>query len=513
MSGNIEPKAVPEQPGLGIAFLGGLVSKATLAHKSLVTMLAMLAYFCLASLVIAYERSELINSVRLLTKIHQEDERQIALNIRLARSILTVNANNYSPLDGVSAKVLALEIEELLKELRKLQFQYAIATDDIVLLNRSLEQLVSEPNRAVVTEIRSIFHRLVIDLDGVTSDIRDRKRHVLAAYERTHARITIEWTFFFIAGLGMLSATMVFFLRNLASDIKAVQERATAITRGYRGKPLSIVRHDEIGDLIAAVNEMQNELRKHETEIEIGRQQRFHKEKMAAIGSLAATIAHEINNPLSAIVGIAQSMAEADSMNRSGDPDTPSPYAAVMEQARRVMQITRELGEFSVPQSHEPELIDINGLVRSTCHFVSYDSRFRGIKMTQQLDARLPAAYAVADHVVQVLMNLLINAADALENVAERPAQITIATTMQNDAIQLCVQDNGCGISPETIDKVFDERFTTKPPGRGSGLGLALCRALITSSGGEITLRSEPNVGTTVVVSLPLVGASTPSDL
>ena len=471
-------------------------------------MVAMLAYFSLASLVIAYERWELINSVRLLTEIHEEDERQIALNILLARAILTVNSNNYSPVDGVSAKVLALEIEELLRGLRKLQLQYATASDDIALLSESLTQLTSEPNRAVVAEIRSIFHRLVIDLDGVTSDIRDRKKHLLGAYERTHERLAIEWTFFFVLGLGMLSATMVFFLRKLAHDIKVVQERATAITRGYRGKPLSIIRRDELGDLIAAVNQMQNELRKHETEIEIGRQQRFHKEKMAAIGSLAATIAHEINNPLSAIVGIAQSMADAEKLNHPTGTDTPSPFAAVMEQARRVMQITRQLGEFSVPQSHEPELIDINGLVRSTCHFLGYDGRFRSIAMVQRLDPNLPAAFAVADHVVQVLMNLLINAADALEVTREQPGQVVIATSLHNGAVKLSVQDNGCGISPENIDKVFDEHFTTKPPGRGSGLGLALCRALITGSGGEITLQSELDAGTTVTMSLPLVGTT-----
>jgi signal transduction histidine kinase len=247
-------------------------------------------------------------------------------------------------------------------------------------------------------------------------------------------------------------------------------------------------------------------LRKHETEIELGRQQRFHKEKMAAIGSLAATIAHEINNPLSAIVGIAQSLAEADKLRQTTDTDAQSPFEAVMEQARRVMQITRQLGEFSVPQSQEPELIDINGLVRSTCRFVRYDGRFRGVTMVQNLDANLPAAFAVADHVVQVLMNLLINAADALENTQEDLAQVVITTSLANGAVNVCVQDTGCGIKPENVEKVFDEHFTTKPPGKGSGLGLALCRALITSSGGDVFLQSEVDVGTSVLITLPLVG-------
>jgi two-component system NtrC family sensor kinase len=507
MSGNFEPRANPirsfrsDAPGDR-----GQLSKATLAHKSLITMVAMLAYFSLASLVIAYERRSLVDALRQITEVHEEDERQIALNFLLARAILTVNSNNYAPVDGVSAKVLALEIEDLLRGFRKLQIQYSIATDSVALLSHSLSNLTTEPSPETVAEIRSIFHRLVVDLDGVASDIRDRKKHLLVVYERTNDRLAIEWAFFIILGLGILSATMVFFLRKLAQDIKTVQKRATAITHGYRGKPLTIVRDDELGDLITSVNEMQNALRTHETEIELGRQQRFHKEKMAAIGSLAATIAHEINNPLSAIVGIAQSLAESDRLNQTTDPDTPSPFEAVMEQARRVMQITRQLGEFSVPQSHEPELIDINGLVRSTCRFVAYDGRFRGIDMVQKLDANLPAAFAVADHVVQVLMNLLINAADALDSTQESLAQIVITTSLETGAVSLCVQDTGCGITPENVEKVFDEHFTTKPPGKGSGLGLALCRALITSSGGDISLQSEVNVGTSVFITLPLVG-------
>lgn len=507
MSGNFEPRANPirwlqsDPPGPRVRS-----SKATLAHKSLVTMVAMLAYFSVSSLVIAYERRSLVDALRQITEIHAEDERQIALNFLLARAILTVNSYNYAPVEGVSAKVLALEIEELLKGLRKLQIQYPTTMDNVALLSHSLSDLTMDPSRAVVAEIRSIFQRLVIDLDGVASDIRDRKKHLLGVYERTNDRLAIEWTFFFILGLGMLSATMVFFLRKLAQDIKTIQKRATAITQGYRGKPLTIVRQDELGDLIISVNDMQNALRKHETEIELGRQQRFHKEKMAAIGSLAATIAHEINNPLSAIVGIAQSLAEADKLRQTTDTDAQSPFEAVMEQARRVMQITRQLGEFSVPQSHEPELIDINGLVRSTCRFVRYDGRFRGVTMVQNLDANLPAAFAVADHVVQVLMNLLINAADALENTQEDLAQVVITTSLANGAVNVCVQDTGCGIKPENVEKVFDEHFTTKPPGKGSGLGLALCRALITSSGGDVFLQSEVDVGTSVLITLPLVG-------
>lgn len=479
-------------------------SRTSLAHKGLLTLAVMLVYFALVSAVVAYERHSLIDSVQLLNEIHQREERVVALNILVARAILTVNENYFSPNVDVSSKILVLEIEAVLNGLGKLEKHYKPIAEHSGMLSRSMVQLLDRPNRAVVADIRGIFHRVVIDLDDITSDIRSRKQWLLEDYENTHNRLTVEWVVFVIVGLGCLSGLMMFFFRRLAADILGAQERATAIVRGYRGAPLPVTRHDELGNLIGAVNNMQDELRKRETQIELGRQQQFHKDKMAAVGSLAAAVAHEINNPLSAIVGVAQTMIdEGCERGCRGPADVRHPQL-IMEQARRVMQITRQIGEFSVPQSQEPELIDINGLVRSTCNFVSFDRRFRRLELTQQLDNTLPAVHAVADHVVQVLMNLLINAADALENCAGRQPTITVATQQQDDTVRISVIDNGCGIAPENIDKVFVEHFTTKAPGRGSGLGLALCRSLIWSADGDITIESASGRGTTVTIILPL---------
>lgn len=479
-------------------------SRTSLAYKGFLTLTVMVVYFALVSIVVAYERHSLIDSVQLLNEIHQREERVIALNILVARAILTVNENYFSPNVDVSSKILVLEIEAVLSSLSKLERHYAPISEHAVLLSKSMAQLLDRPNRAVVADIRGIFHRIVIDLDAITSDIRSRKQWLLEDYENTHNRLTVEWIVFVVIGLGCLSALMMFFFRRLAADILRAQSRATEIVRGYRGAPLPITRHDELGNLIEAVNNMQDELRKRETQIELGRQQEFHKEKMAAIGSLAAAVAHEINNPLSAIVGIAQAMVEEEQEHKSIKEGLVCKPQLVMEQAQRVMQITRQIGEFSVPQSQEPELIDINGLVRSTCNFVGFDQRFRRLELTQKLDRSLPAVYAVADHVVQVLMNLLINAADALDNCIDRKPTIAVSTELQNGMVTIAVSDNGCGISPENLGKVFTEHFTTKAPGRGSGLGLALCRSLICSAGGDIAIESNVGEGTKVTINLPL---------
>jgi signal transduction histidine kinase len=467
-------------------------------------MIVLVVYFVLVSLVVAYERRTMIDSVHLLDEIHRQEERQVALNILVARAILTVNENYFSPNVDISSKVLVLEIEAVLNGLDKLKLQYANISTDAAMLNNSMTQLLERPSRAVIADIRGIFHRLVLDLDSITSDIRTQKQKLLDEYRQLHNRLTFEWLAFVVVGLGFLSGLMMFFFRRLADDIRLAQERAMEVVRGYRGAPLTISRDDELGDLMQAVNSMQDELLRRETQLELGRQQQFHKEKMAAIGSLAAAVAHEINNPLSSIVGITEAMMDEERVRNCVKGGAGCHPELVMEQAKRVMQITRQIGEFSVPQSQEPELTDINSLVRSTCKFVSFDRRFRRLELTQSLDNQLPAVFVVADHIVQVLMNLLINATDALENCADAAPMITVRTRQEGNSVLLQVTDNGCGISSENIDKVFKEYYTTKPPGKGSGLGLALCRTLVNDSGGDIYLESTLGEGTTVTIRLPI---------
>jgi signal transduction histidine kinase len=251
---------------------------------------------------------------------------------------------------------------------------------------------------------------------------------------------------------------------------------------------------------------MQQELRRRESQVELSRQQHFHKEKMAAVGSLAASVAHEINNPLAAIVGIAESIdAECQSTHcrRRGDNCHP---ALILDQARRVMQITRRISEFSVPQSQEPELLDVNGILRSTCNFVAFDRRFRLLELATEFDSNLPAVYGVADHLVQVAMNLLINAADALKDRTEPLPKILVQTRRSDDCVLVEITDNGTGIEEVILGLVFNEYFTTKGPGHGSGLGLAVCRSLIRDAGGDITIASKLGIGTSVTVFLPISG-------
>src|SRR5262249_49939186 len=153
-------------------------------------------------------------------------------------------------------------------------------------------------------------------------------------------------------------------------------------------------------------------------------------------------------------------------------------------------------------QSAQVELLDLNALARSTCNLLSYDKRLRGIATEVDLDTQIPAVIGVPDHLTQVLINLLLNAADALAGVHDRPRRITVRTRQVAGSVELLVIDNGCGMPPAVLERAFEEAFTTKPRGAGTGIGLFMCKALINAGGGAIELASLPNAGTTVTVRL-----------
>jgi signal transduction histidine kinase len=464
----------------------------------------LLVYMLLATAVIGWERKLLFDAVHEIEAVHVLDEDQIALNFTVSHAILAVNEHYFSEDLSRSAAILILELDTVTSRLGGVKSSRVDLARHIDVLFRFKASLQRDPSRAVIAGLREALHQLVLDLDVLTSAIRDRKQTVMQSYRETFHRLTLELFVMMALGVGILGAVASLFFRHLSRDIGAVKQRAGEIVRGYRGEPLAVTRGDELGELMSAVNDMEAELKSRENQLELSRQQRFHTEKMAAVGSLAAAVAHEINNPLAAIVGVAESLVNERNQGCHAARRADQQIDLILDQARRVMTITRQIGEFSLQRPLEPALIDVNTLVRSTCNFISFDKRFRGIVLKQDLADGLPAPLVVSDHVVQVLMNLLINAADALEGREGLAPAIRVETRLAGRVVVLAVTDNGPGIASENLVRIFETHFTTKPPGRGSGLGLSLCRSLMQQDGGEIEVKSAVGQGTTVRVMLPV---------
>ncbi len=249
---------------------------------------------------------------------------------------------------------------------------------------------------------------------------------------------------------------------------------------------------------------------KAQRELETTRQLYFHKEKMAAIGQLAAGILHEVGNPIAAIAGAA---SELKSVNEcSGNPVGDCPFKdsvgeninLIDEQTIRLAKITREIADFASPKPRERELLDLNGLLQSTARLLTFDRRFSAIKMDLQLDKNLPAIVGVADQLTQVFMNLMINAMDASISVNGENETIQLETQQDGDRVQISITDRGHGMSKEIQNHILEPFFSTKPVGKGSGLGLSICDSIVHTHGGVLNIDSEEGKGTTFHVFLPI---------
>ena len=226
-------------------------------------------------------------------------------------------------------------------------------------------------------------------------------------------------------------------------------------------------------------------------------------ERLAAAGTFAAGVAHEVNNPLGSISSLVQSLLpeETDLARRTS-------LHTILAQITRISTTLKDLVNFARPSASQRSRFDLNDQVRETLRLVAYNSRFQGITFDPQLATDLKLAFADSNEIQQVLINLIFNAADASQH---RGGTIRIVTENQagRDSaghvkkVLMRVADSGVGIPPEYLSRVFDPFFTTKPAGAGVGLGLSLCQRIILANFGTIRIDSEVGKGTTVTICLP----------
>lgn len=481
----------------------GTGSKLTLRAKGTLAFIALVLYFGTVGYTLRQERLKLLHLAGQQEQVYAQENALAKVAYAVEHSIYEVQEEIFSAtLRPAFEEEIALDVELVQAGLQGLLAYQPAMARDIANLSRDMARLRLTPSRGTLVALRDTERELYTRIDRLTRQARERKGALWERYRGVSDTVSVIAAIAGLLGAVFFGTVLTLFLTRLAWDVRKVAARALDVASGYRGAPLEVTRHDEVGDLMQAVNRMQSELRKWEQQLEISRQQQFHKEKMAAIGSLAAAVAHEINNPIAAIAGIAQAMTNAD--RPAADAADPAPSALILEQTKRIATISRQIAELTAPHSPEAELLDLNALVRNTCSFITYDKRFRSMDLALELDPDIPAVYAIADHLTQVLMNLLINAADALENVSGRVPTIRVTTQATAAEVVMTVKDNGKGMEAAVLARAFDESYTTKPPEKGRGLGLFLCKALIEGCGNGIELESIPGSGTTARIRLAL---------
>ena len=222
-------------------------------------------------------------------------------------------------------------------------------------------------------------------------------------------------------------------------------------------------------------------------------------DRLASIGEMASGIAHEINNPLTGVIGFSELM-----MTKDIPEDIRKDLEVIHDGSKRVAGIVKGLLTFARQRRPERTYTDINQIVADTLALRSYALETSNIRVDAVLDPDLPRTMADAGQIQQVFMNIIVNGEAEMKK-AHGKGRFTVKTERIADTIRISFRDDGPGIAGENMDKIFDPFFTTKPVGEGTGLGLSLCHGIIAEHQGRIYAESEPGKGATFVVELPVV--------
>jgi signal transduction histidine kinase len=292
---------------------------------------------------------------------------------------------------------------------------------------------------------------------------------------------------------------------SIATPLRTLEKITKKIAQGDFSERIEVKGQDELSSLEVSFNLMEEKLKnalwslEHTIEkLQEKQAQLVEAEKLASIGKLAAGIAHEINNPLTAVLTFSHLMLE------QCPPEDPrhESLKLMARETNRARTIVRQLLNFGREIVIKPEKININQPVSEITDSLVAQDAFKGIELDVKLGEDLPDVYADPAQIGQVVMNLLLNAIHAITP----PGRIEIVTRTNGSSIELVFTDTGTGIPEEHIHKIFDPFFTTKDSSKGTGLGLAVSYGIIKKHGGDIEVASTVGKGTTFTVRMPIHG-------
>jgi signal transduction histidine kinase len=339
--------------------------------------------------------------------------------------------------------------------------------------------------------------RIIGVLDVNYSLLETRKRVVEAT------RLFIFSTFAIIVFLSVaISFVMLKFVRK---PLNRIIENMARVEQGDFSVRMKPEGEDEVGRLIASFDKMVDKLDTAKRELEhLHFQQMERADRLASVGEMAAGIAHEIKNPLT---GIAAAITIIKDDFEPGDPRTEI-VNEVLEQIKRLDKTVNDLLFFGKPTHPELTHADLNGVVKKTLMFAAQHRSGKNVEKRLELEEDLPPVYVDPKQIQQVLLNLILNALQAMQNGGVLTVRTELAETDDEQWARVSIADTGQGIPAQLLSKIFTPFFTTKA--QGTGLGLAICHKLITQHGGKIDVASEDGKGTVFTVDLPL--ASIPEE-
>jgi two-component system, NtrC family, sensor kinase len=346
-----------------------------------------------------------------------------------------------------------------------------------------------------------------------------------------HEVASMQYRVLLVTGveITLISLFIIFFTRRflgrpierLIGGIKAVSEMDLEKPIGVEHSSEEIdelarsfdVMRDRLRTAVAELNQftanLEIKVEERTRQLQAAQKKLLHTDRLASLGQLSASVAHEINNPISGVLNLSmllQRMLKAEGVPVERIEEFRKYLGQITNETARVGRIVSDLLAFSRRSKPQRAPADLNRVVRTTLSLVQHKMKLSNVEVTTTLCEDLPNVQCDSQQMQQVVLNLLLNAAEATQSKPERT--VSLSTQVEQDSVVLTVSDNGEGIQPENLAKIFDPFFTTKSEGKGVGLGLAVSYGIIQAHGGEIEVKSKVGEGTSFTITLPVEQAA-----
>jgi len=326
--------------------------------------------------------------------------------------------------------------------------------------------------------------------------------------EQKYIDIKSEAIFVFltITIIGALVSMLLsyYIARRISGPIDRLVSASREVASGNMDARVESRSNDELGELAISFNTMAAALKQRDEKLkEYTTSKIMESERLAIIGQLAAGVAHELNNPLQGIVSYSHLLLES----MPNEEWSRGNVEKIVTQANRCRDIVRGLLDFSRQRTIEKRLYDVNMVLKECISLLESQALFHNIQIVSNLDPKLPLVVFDPSQIERVFMNIIINAAEAMEG----KGKLVLMTKIDplENLVEIGFQDTGPGITKENLEKIFSPFFTTKDPGHGTGLGLAISYGIVKEHKGMISVESEAGKGTTFIVRLPVTSEET----
>ncbi|MFQ5893258.1 MAG: ATP-binding protein [Nitrospinota bacterium] len=370
-------------------------------------------------------------------------------------------------------------LEKLDKQSDRVFFEEIVPA--VVSNDREKIRLAHDKHSEIFEKLRRLSYQYQRSFKGKLATVQE-KAH------RLRQRAIIETVAFVSLAVVLTMVVGVATHRYIAHPIEALIEETDHIARGELERPIPVTRRDEFGRLAAHFNRMVSELRQHQEQL-------LHAERLATLGRLSASVAHEVNNPLGVILGYTKVLMKD---RRPGDPDYEG-LKTIEEEARQCQTFVTNLLSLARPSTSVMEAQDVRPLIEEVFQRMEKLPRTEGVKLGYTLPPHPLMVLADQDKLREVLFNLLVNALEAVDG--RGMVHLAAEAGAEPPTVRIAISDTGPGVPPEVRDRLFEPFVTTKKD--STGLGLAISRGIIEAHGGTIELASVPGQETTFLVTLP----------